>query len=111
VSSGWPPAQASGQAFEVVAERVRRVEFGDALDEGVAFDLDPARGADGRLVGTGEQDAGVIDVVGPRTDRAEIRENGPDFLGASRDGAAAVRVGHVPKLRESGRPHRLLPKA
>jgi len=71
---------------------VRRVELGDALDEGRALDLDPARGADGRAAGTAEQDAGVVDVSGPRADRAEIRQDIPDLLRGSRDAAAAVLV-------------------
>jgi hypothetical protein len=40
------------------------------------------------------QDARVIDVVRPRTDRAEVREDIPDFLRVGRDGVAAVNVDH-----------------
>jgi hypothetical protein len=43
---------------------MRRVELADALDEGVASDLDSPGGADGSAVRTGKQDARVVDVVG-----------------------------------------------
>ena len=94
------PAQAAGQAFDLVGEGPGRVELGDAFDEGVAFDLDSPGGADRSSVGTGEQDARVVDVVGPRTDRAEVRQDIPDLVDASRDGASALNVGHLLTLRE-----------
>jgi hypothetical protein len=94
------PAQAPGQAFDVIGDRVRRLELGDALDESITFDLNSAGGPDGSAVRTGEQDARVVDVICPRTDRAEIRKDIPDFLHASRDRAGALNVGHLLKLRE-----------
>src|SRR5207302_10933993 len=88
------PTQAPGQAFDVVGECVRRVELGDALDEGIAFDLNSPGGADGPAVGTGGQDARVVDVIGPRSDRAEIGEDLPDFVHTSSDHANALILGH-----------------
>jgi len=77
----------------------RRVELGDALDEGVAFHLDSPGSAHGSSVRAVKQDARVIGVVGPGTERAEVREDVPDFLRARRNGAGALNVGHLLKLR------------
>jgi hypothetical protein len=86
------PAQPLGQAFHVVGKRPRRVELGDPLHQGVATDLDSPGGAD-RLAAVIE-DARVIDVVRPRTDRAEVGEDIPDFLRLGRDGAATGNLDH-----------------
>ena len=36
----------------------------------------------------------MIDVVDPRTDRTEVREDIPDFVRGGRDGVGAMNVGH-----------------
>src|SRR5215213_4729535 len=84
-TGGWAEGPAAGDAAEkageplnVVCECVRRVEFGDAFDECVAPELDAAGGADRDAVGAGAQQAGMVDEVGPRTDRAEVGEDVPD---------------------------------
>ena len=59
-----------------------------------------AGGTDGPAVRTGKQDARVVGVGSPRTDRAEIGEDIPDILRASRDGPGAVTVGHPLTLRD-----------
>ena len=47
----------------------------------------------------------MVDVIGPRNDRAEIRKDIPDFLHASRDRAGASNVGHLLKLLKIDRSH------
>ena len=49
------------------------------------------------------EDARMVDVVGPGTDRAEVREDIPDFPRVSRDGTGAVNVGHRLTLRDTAR--------
>jgi hypothetical protein len=72
------------------------VVLGDLLDESVAPDLDSPGGADGLAAVI--EDARMVDVVRPRTDRAEIREDIPDRLRIGGDGATAVDLGHRLKL-------------
>lgn len=85
-------AQAFGQTLDAIGKCVRRVELDDALDKNLAADLNAAGGADG--LGPGNEDARVVDVAGPRTDRVEVRQDVPDLLRGSRNGAGAVDVGH-----------------
>ena len=92
------PVQELGQAFDVVGKCPGRVELGDPLHQCIATDLDSPGGADGFAAVI--QDARVIDVVRPGTDRAEVREDIPDLLWAHRDGAAAGNVGHRPTVRD-----------
>jgi hypothetical protein len=91
------PAQALGQALNLVGKCPCRIELDDPLDEGIAADLDSPGGAD--RVAAVIEDARVVEVVRPRTDRAEVRENIPDLLRVGRDGAAAVNVGHRLRVR------------
>ena len=76
----------------------------DALEERVAPHLNPPGRADGVTVGAVDKDARVVGPVDPRTESAEVREDVPDFLRGSRDGAGAVDVGHRFTLRVVDRP-------
>jgi hypothetical protein len=84
--------QALGQALNVVGKCPCRIELDDPLDEGIAADLDSPGGAN--RVAAVIEDARVVEVVRPRTDRAEVGEYVPDFLRLSRDGAATGYLGH-----------------
>lgn len=86
------PAQTFGQALDVIGESVRRVELDDALDQNLASDLNATSSADGSRAAY--EDARMVDVVDPRTDPAEVRQDVPDLLRGSRDVAGAVDVGH-----------------
>ncbi len=92
-------AQLAGETLDVVGQRVRRVELGDPLDQGVAPDLDPPGGADSDSLGGGAQQTRMVGDVGPRTDRAEVGEDIPNRLRLGRYGAAAASLGHLHTIR------------
>ena len=89
------------QPVDVVAEAELRIALRDAFDQGVPSDLHPARRPDHPAVRAAGEDAGVIDLVDPGAQGAEVGEHAPDLRRRCRDDAAAVDIGHGHTLRES----------
>src|SRR5689334_23549710 len=79
-------AHLAGETLDVIRERGGRVDVDDSLHHCVAPDLNPACGADRSFAVAGLQHAGVVDVVDPRADGAEVRQGVPDRLWLRRYG-------------------------